>query len=65
MVVLDDEFQGAGELLGLSPFPMEIHADGHPIEDERRLREHRRHRLGIEGQLVVKHSVVGYTSVFI
>ena len=40
------------------PLPMEVHADGYPIQYERRLSEHRGRSFRIEYELVVKGSVV-------
>ena len=42
---------------------MEIHPDGHPIEDERRLGEHCGLGLSLENQFIVKYSVVGDASL--
>ena len=58
--VFDDEFQRAGKGLVLLPFPMEPDPDGHPIEDERGLREKRRAGDGVENEFIVEHSAIVY-----
>ena len=53
-----DELEGAGELLVLLPLPMEVHADGHPVQDERRLGEESGDGGRLEDEFIVEGAVI-------
>ena len=58
LVLVDYDLQRTCKLLAFLSFPMEIHSDRYSVKYEGRLCKHRRRRLGVEIQLIIKSSVV-------